>query len=188
MNTDVSVVILSSVLPLLGVLIGSGSTIFVQRISARESRLKAEADRRQVQRAETKSAIDSYLKIAQHLQTQLYSREHGVEVPDISVTVEQVWLAHAHVDVICSEKLRVPLTEHATALNTVARHGDEYSDWWGYVLPHKMALHDAIRTELRWQDGETPIEPKLSLIRDQAISERNPGPAKVLPENSGTET
>ena len=131
MGTDISVVILSSALPLLGVLIGSGSTIFVQRISARESRLHAEAEKRQVQRAEIKNAIDSYLKIAQHLQTQLYSREHGSEVSDVAVIVEQVWLAHAHVDVICSERLRVPLTEHATALNEVTRHGDKFPDWRG---------------------------------------------------------
>jgi Na+/phosphate symporter len=43
MSTDISVVILSGALPLLGVLIGSGSTILVQRSSARESRLRAEA-------------------------------------------------------------------------------------------------------------------------------------------------
>jgi hypothetical protein len=187
MSTDVAVVILSSALPLLGVLIGSGSTIFIQRISARESRLQTEAERRQARRAEIKNAIDSYLKIAQHLQTQLYTREHGGEVSDVPVIVEQVWLAHAHVDVICSEKLRVPLTEHATALNEVARHGDEYADWWGYVLPYKMALHDAIRKELRWQDDETFIEPRLSSIRDQAISERNPNPTESESRNTEIE-
>src|ERR1035441_3260152 len=119
MSTDIGVVILSAALPLLGVLIGSGSTILVQRSSARESRLRAEAERRQAQRAEIKSAIDSYLKVAQHLQTQLYSREHGAEVPDIPVIVEQIWLAHAQVDIICLEGLRTPLTEHALALNEV---------------------------------------------------------------------
>jgi hypothetical protein len=178
MSSDVVLVILSSALPLVGVLIGSGSTIFVQRISARESRLQAEAERYQAQRAEIKNAIDSYLKIAQHLQTQLYSREHGGEVADISVLVEQVWLAHAHVDVICSEKLRVPLTEHATALNEVARHGDQYHDWWGHVLPHKILLHDAIRRELSLQDSAAMIEPQLSLIRDQLISEHSQAAAE----------
>jgi hypothetical protein len=178
MSTDIGVVVLSGALPLLGVLIGSGSTILVQRSSARESRLRAEAEKRQAQRTEIKSAIDSYLKVAQHLQTQLYSREHGAEVPDVSVIVEQIWLAHAHVDIICSEGLRVPLTEHALALNEVARHEDQYPDWWGHVLPRKMALHDAIRKELSWQDGEAFIESGLSALRDQAISERNHRPAE----------
>ena len=173
MSTDIGVVILSAALPLLGVLIGSGSTILVQRSSARESRLRAEAERRQAQRAEIKSAIDSYLKVAQHLQTQLYSREHGAEVPDIPVIVEQIWLAHAQVDIICLEGLRTPLTEHALALNEVARHQDQYPDWWGHVLPRKLALHDAIRKELRWQNDEAFIEPRLSLLRDQVLSERN---------------
>jgi hypothetical protein len=183
MITDIGVVILSAALPLLGVLIGSGSTILVQRSSARESRLRAEAERRQAQRTEVKSAIDSYLKIAQHLQTQLYSREHGEEIPDIPVTVEQIWLAHAHVDIICSEGLRAPLTEHALALNEVARHEEQYPDWWGHVLPRKLALHDAIRKELRWQDDEAFIEPRLSVLRDQVLSEGNHSAAE---SQSGT--
>jgi hypothetical protein len=187
MATDVGIVILSGALPLLDVLIGTGSTIFVQRSSVRESRLRAEKERREAQRAEVKNAIDSYLKIAQHLQTQLYSREHGSEVLDVPVIVEQVWLAQAHVDVICSEELRVPLTEHAIALNEVARHGEDYTDWWGYVLPHKIALHDAIRKELRWQD-EASIEPQLSLIRDQVISERNPSSTGSQPGDAGIES
>jgi hypothetical protein len=183
MSTDIGVVILSGALPLLGVLIGSGSTILVQRSSARESRLRAEAERRQAQRTEVKSAIDSYLKVAQHLQTQLYSREHGGEVPDIPVIVEQIWLAHAHVDIICSEGLRTPLTEHALALNEVARHEEQYPDWWGHVLPHKLALHDAIRKELRWQDDEAFIEPRLSVLRDQVLPEQNHSAAE---SQSGT--
>jgi len=183
MSTDIGVVILSGALPLLGVLIGSGSTILVQRSSTRESRLRAEAERRQAQRAEIKSAIDSYLKLAQHLQTQLYSREHGGEVLDIPVIVEQIWLAHAHVDIICSESLRAPLTEHALALHEAARHEEQYPDYWAHVLPRKLALHDAIRKELSWQDDEALIESRLSVLRDQALSERNHSAAQ---SQSGT--
>jgi hypothetical protein len=187
MSTDIGVVVLSGALPLLGVLIGSGSTILVQRSSARESRLRAETERRQAQRAEIKSAIDSYLEIAQHLQTQLYSRAHGGEIADIPAIVEQIWLAHAHVDVICSEGLRAPLTDHALALHEVARHEERYPDWWGYVLPHKLALHDAIRKELGWQDDEAFIEPRLSLLRDQAISERNHSATESQSGDAGIE-
>jgi hypothetical protein len=182
MSTDIGVIILSGALPLLGVLIGSSSTILVQRSSARESRLRAEVERRQAQRTETKSAIDSYLKVAQHLQTQLYSREHGGEIPDIPVIVEQIWLAHAHVDIICSEELRTPLTEHALALNEVARHEEQYPDWWEYVTPRKLALHAAIRKELRWQDDEAFIEPRLSVVREEVLSERNHGSAESRSE------
>jgi hypothetical protein len=181
MSTDIGLIILSGALPLLGVLIGSGSTILVQRSSERESRLRAEAERRQAQRTEVKSAIDSYLKVAQHLQTQLYSREHGGEVPDIPAIVEQIWLAHAHVDIICSEGLRALLAEHALALNEVARHEEQYADWWGHVLPRKLALHDAIRKELRWQDGEAYIEPRLSALRDQVLSARTHSAAESQP-------
>jgi len=173
MSTDIGIVVLSGALPLLGVLIGSGSTILVQRSSARESRLQAEAERRQAQRAEIKNAIESYLKIAQHLQSQLWSREHGGEVLDIPPIVEQIWLAHAHVDIICTEILRTPLTEHALALHEVARHEEQYPDYWAHVLPRKLALHDAIRKELGWQDDEASIERRLSVLRDQALSGRN---------------
>lgn len=57
MSTDIGVAVhLSGALPLLDVLIGSGSTILVQRSSAHESKLRDEAERRQAQRAEIKSA------------------------------------------------------------------------------------------------------------------------------------
>lgn len=171
MSTDIGIIILSGALPLLGVLIGSGSTILVQRNSARESRVRAEEERRQAQRAEIKNAIDTYLQVAQHLQTQLYSREHGEEIPDIRVIVEEIWLAHAHVDIICSEELRAPLTEHAVALNEVARHEERHPDWWEYVIPHKLALHAAIRKELKWQDDKEFIEPRLSTLRDATPAE-----------------
>ena len=186
MSTDIGVVILSAALPLIGVLIGSGSTILVQRSSARESRLRAEAERRQAQRAEIKSAIDSYLKVAQHLQTQLYSREHGGDIPDIPVLVEQIWLAHAHVDIICSEGLRTPLAEHALALNEVARHEEQYPDWWEHVIPYKLALHAAIRKELRWQDEEALIEPRLSVVSDELLLEQNNGAAERSTRDAGT--
>jgi hypothetical protein len=95
MSTDIGVIILSGALPLLGVLIGSGSTILVQRSSARESRIRAGEERRQARRAEIKNAIDTYLQVAQHLQTQLYSREHGQEIPDIRMVTSQVHLTAA---------------------------------------------------------------------------------------------
>jgi hypothetical protein len=177
-STDIGVIILSGALPLLGVLIGSGSTILVQRSSAHESRIRAGEERRQTRRAEIKSVIDTYLQVAQHLQTQLYSREHGEEIPDIRVIVEEIWLAHAHVDIICSEELRTPLTEHALALNEVARHEERYPDWWGYVTPYKLALHAAIRKELKWQDDKEFIEPRLSVLRDETPSEQDHGVAK----------
>jgi hypothetical protein len=177
-GTDIGVVILSGALPLLGVLIGSGSTILVQRGSARDSRLRAEEERRQAKRAEIKTAIDAYLQVSQHLQTQLYSREHGEAIPDVPVIVEQIWLAHAHLDIICSEELRTPLTEHALALNEVARHEERYPDWWEHVTPYKLALHAAIRKELRWPDDEASIEPRLSVLRDQASSEQDQGAAE----------
>ena len=100
MSTDIGVVVISSVLPLLGVVIGTGATIFGQRSSARESRIRSEAERRQAQRVEIKSAISAYLEVAQHLQTQLYARDHGREALDIPVMVEQIWVAHAHVDIM----------------------------------------------------------------------------------------
>lgn len=188
MSTDIGVVVLSGALPLLGVLIGSGSTILVQRSSARESRLRAETERRQAQRAEIKSAIESYLKDAQHLQSQLWSREHGGEVLDIPAIVEQIWLAHAHVDIICSERLRTPLTEHALALHEVARHEEQHPDYWAHVLPRKLALHAAIRKELRWQDDGTFTEPRLSVLQDEVLSERNHSATESPSGDAGTES
>jgi len=118
-------------------------------------------DREQVlknaQRADVKTVIAAYLEVAQHLQTQLYAREHSLDFEDVALMVEQIWLAHAQVDILCSERLRLPLARHAQALNEVARHEERHEDWWEYVLPYKAALLDAIRDELRWPDSATPI-------------------------------
>jgi hypothetical protein len=118
MSADIGVIILSGALPLLGVLIGSGSTVLVQRGAARESRLRTEA-------------------------------------------------------------------EHTLALNEVARHEEQYPDWWGYVIPRKLALHAAIRKELRWQDDEAFIEPRLSAVRDEVLSQRGHSTAESQPGTPG---
>jgi hypothetical protein len=77
---------------------------------------------RQAQRSELNAAIASFLEAALHLPTQLYAREHGRDVPDIPLMAEDVWLAHAQVDILCSAALREPLVQCADALNAVARH------------------------------------------------------------------
>jgi len=108
------------------------------------------------QRADVKTAISAYLEAAQHLQTQLYAREHGRDFEDAALMVEQIWLAHAQVDILCSEGLPRPLALHAQALNEIARHEERHPDWRVYVLPYKAALMDAVRDELRWPDSATP--------------------------------
>lgn len=152
MNTGISIVIISGALSLFGVLIGTGAAVFGQRSSTRESRIQSEIERRQALRADIKAAISAYLEVTQHLQTQLYSRKHFGKAIDVTAAVEQIWLAHAQVDIICSEKLRESLVRHATVLNEVARHGERYSDWWAVVLPYKDALLNAVRVELRQSD------------------------------------
>lgn len=84
--------------------------------------------------------------------TQLYAREHGKEVPDVTLLAEDVWLAHAQVDILCSATLRESLLTYADALNAVARHGERYPDWWAYVIPYKAAFLNAVRSELKWPD------------------------------------
>ncbi|HUY46040.1 MAG TPA: hypothetical protein VMV92_09985 [Streptosporangiaceae bacterium] len=127
------------------------------------------------QRADVKTAIAAYLEAAQHLQTQLYAREHGRDFEDVALMVEQIWLAHAQVDILCSERLRLPLVRHAQALNEVARHEERHEDWWDYVLPYKAALMDAIRDELT-VDGPTAPHPadlgKRSLRPERRNSRR----------------
>jgi hypothetical protein len=152
-GVSTATVILGGVLPLAGVVLGSGATLAVQQSTTREARRQLFDKARQAQRSEIKTAITAYLEAAQHLQTQLYAREHGREVPDIPVMAEDVWLAHAQVDIVCSEQLREPLVQYAYALNQVARHEERYSDWWAYVIPYKAAFMNAVRTELRWPDS-----------------------------------
>jgi hypothetical protein len=146
-------VILNAVLPLIGVLIGAGATIAVQRSSAREARQRAVAEARQAKRTEIKSAIASYLEVAQRLQHALYERKHGREVPDIPAMVGELWVAHAQVDILCSDGLREALVRHAEALNAVGLHEGRHPDFWEYVRPYKNALLDAVRDELKWPES-----------------------------------
>jgi hypothetical protein len=149
MTADLGVAVLSGALALVGVAAGTSGTVWVQRSSIRESRARLAADKRAAQRAELKTAIVAYLDTARHLQTKLNEREHGGEVADLATLVEQVWLAQEQVDIICSEQLRKPVEEHASALNEVARHETDHSDWWAYVSPHSERLLSAMRAELR---------------------------------------
>lgn len=116
--------------------------------SERDARLRSDAEARQAQRTEVKSAIASYLEVAQRVQTQLYAREHGRDYDDVALMVEQIWAAHDQVDILCSTELRSPLLQHTNALNEVARHQDRHPDWWQYVAPYNAALLDAVRIEL----------------------------------------
>src|SRR5215469_6440144 len=144
MSADLGTVILSGILPLVGVLIGAGATISVQRNSTRTSRLRFAAESQQAHRAEVESAIMSYLEIVQQLQTCLDSREHGQEAPDNLLKVlERVWLAYKHVDIICSDDLRIPLRKHTEELQTVASN-DKCHDYWAVVSPSQEKLMNAM--------------------------------------------
>lgn len=150
---SISTDVLNGMLPLLGVAIGSGATLVVQRSSAREARRKSAADARQAQRTELKSAVSAFLKAAQDLQSQLYAREHGRDIPDLISLAEDLWLAHAQVVIVCSEQLADALQTYAEALNRAARHEEEFPDWWEFVKPHKRAFLYAVRAELRQRDS-----------------------------------
>jgi hypothetical protein len=99
-----------------------------------------------------------YLEIVQHLRTQLDAREKGESVPDLRSMVEQVWLAQKQVAIVCSDQLRAPLEQHATALHKVTRHQADYPDWWAFVTPFQAALLEAMRNELRLSHDWSPAE------------------------------
>jgi hypothetical protein len=131
-------------------LVGTVATaILTPFLSGRVARLRADADARQAQRNEIKTAIAAFLETAQHLQTQLYAREHDRKHQDVAMMMEQVWLAHDQVYILCSPALRSPLLQYAQALNDAARHGGADQDWWGNVSPRKEALVKAVWEELR---------------------------------------
>ncbi|MFG2084427.1 MULTISPECIES: hypothetical protein [Micromonospora] len=159
MNSEVAAVVVA-VAGVAGTLASAVITqVLVMRARSREVEVQNNHRRedheqalQNAQRAEVKTAIASYIEAAQHLQTQLYAREHGRDFEDVALLVEQIWLAHARVDILCSDRLRLPLVQHAQALNEVARHEERHEDWWNYVLPYKRALMDSIRDELRRSD------------------------------------
>jgi hypothetical protein len=102
----------------------------------------------------------------------LYAREHGKDIPDLPIMVEQVWLAQKQVDIICSEDLREALKRHADALNEVARHEADHPDWWEFVSPHEKRLRDAMRAQLTWPDVRAHPVPVKSAGSDQEQADR----------------
>ena len=152
-----------------------------REIEAQDSQRREDREQAQrtAQRIDVKTAIAAYLEVAQHLQTQLYAREHGREFDDVVLMVEQIWLAHAQVDILCSQQLRLPLVRHAQALNEVARHEERHGDWWDFVLPYKSALMDAIRDELRLSGRYTvsPVRRAPRLFRQYLALHRAPNTA-----------
>jgi hypothetical protein len=121
MSSDVTALVVA----VAGVAGTLASAVIMQVLAMRSRSREIEAqdhqrreDRAQnTQRPDVKTAIATYLETAQHVQTQLYAREHGRDFEDVSLMVEQIWLAHAQVDILCSEGLRLPLLRHAQALN-----------------------------------------------------------------------
>ena len=69
-------------------------------------------------------------------------------------------------DILCSDRLRLPLVRYAQALNEVARHAERHEDWWDFVLPYKVELLDAIRDELKWPD--TPVGSWRTVVEARA--------------------
>lgn len=180
MSADLWTTTLTGVLPLVGVLIGAGSAISVQRNSTRTSRLRFAAESQHAHRVEVKAAIVSYLEIVQQLQTSLDAREHlrsnrgsllkrprheNNAQDSLLNVLERTWLAYKQIDIICSQQLRKPLFAHTQRLQKVARDS-KHPDYWASLRPLQAELMEAIRVELSpAHDWENVIEATKSADR-----------------------
>lgn len=145
---EIATPLISGLLPLLGVGVGAGATVWVRRSTTAVKRGRFAAESLAKTRAEFKTVAMNYLEHAQRLQGELDERERGVTHADLKRLVEQLWLAEKGVEIICSENLRDRLIDHARGLHEVVRDAVAYPDWWDHCRSLQEALLVQLNTEL----------------------------------------
>ncbi len=154
MSSGVISTLITGLMPLLGAGLGASTTLLVQRSSAREAKLRFEAENRLAHREELKSALLDYFENAQRLQGELDVRERGGTPDDLKRMIESVWLAEKRVEIICSDALRDCVVAHARGLHDAVRDAAAHPDWWAHCRSLQNDLISQAKAELaRVHDG-----------------------------------
>jgi hypothetical protein len=149
--SDLATGIVTGLLPLIGVGIGTAATLVVQRSSERASRGRFVAESRRTYQDEIKAALMTYFETAQVLQGQLDNRERGAEFNELKPLIERVWLTEKALEIVCSDELATCLIAHARALHDVVRDGRTHLDWWQHCAEPQAALIAQAKRDLQPQ-------------------------------------
>lgn len=121
----------TTVLPLLGVLLGTGGTLLGQHLATRVDRKRLEHDRLVVMRTERKAAILSFLDVAQRIEMALDEHAEPKDSPgeaDSKESLHQLWLAKKNVELVCSPELAQSAHDYTYALHVSLRSPDRITD------------------------------------------------------------
>ncbi|MFI9417032.1 hypothetical protein [Streptomyces werraensis] len=112
-----------ALLSLAGVALGAGGSLFGQYLVSRASNRQLEIQESAAHRAELKNVILKFLSIASQLEKAVLTSPHvGVADPVIDRLVDDLWLAHAEIDLSArSEPLRGAAYRYAACLAEVTR-------------------------------------------------------------------
>ncbi|CAL9635363.1 hypothetical protein SUDANB60_06179 [Streptomyces sp. enrichment culture] len=114
-----------ALLSLAGVALGAGGSLLGQYLVSRASTRQLEMQESAAHRAELKNVILKFLSIASQLEKAMLTSPHvgvGVADPVIDRLVDDLWLAHAEIDLSArSEPLRGAAYRYAACLAEVTR-------------------------------------------------------------------
>lgn len=121
----------TTVLPLLGVLLGTGGTLLGQHLATRVDRRRLEHDQLVAVRAERKAAILSFLDAAQRIEMALDERTESKNSPSevgVQENIHQLWLAKKSVELVCSPELAQSAHDYTYALHVSLKSPDLVTD------------------------------------------------------------
>lgn len=121
----------TTVLPLLGVLLGTGGTLLGQHLATRVDRRRLEHDQLVAMRTERKAAILSFLDVAQRIEMALDKRAESKDSPnemEVQENVHQLWLAKKNVELVCSPELAQSAHDYTYSLHVSLRSPDLVTD------------------------------------------------------------
>ncbi|MEV6152571.1 hypothetical protein AB0L53_19705 [Nonomuraea sp. NPDC052129] len=121
----------TTVLPLLGVLLGTCGTLLGQYLATRVDSKRLEHDRLAAMRAERKAAILSFLDAAQRIELILDKQPVFKDRLDENTAQEdlhKLWLAKKSVELVCSPELAQCAHDYTSALHVTLRNPDRVAD------------------------------------------------------------
>jgi hypothetical protein len=160
--------LLGTVLPLVGVALGTLGTLTGQYLATRGATRRHADELAAALRAERKSAIVGFLDKAQHVERLLDARDHGRVEPEAEAEsrMHEVWLAKKLVELACSNDLASIAHRYTSILNERVWRPSEGQS--AVQRDHRADFMEAARRELGIE------EPRLYAPRRTEVIERLP--------------
>jgi hypothetical protein len=144
----------TALLPLVGVVLGTGGLLVGQYFTHRSTRQKDIADRRAALRAERKDAIVEFLLAARRAErTAALFKESGRRPADSEAISDEMWHMQKCLTLVAAQQLRDASQSYAGRLNQALWHGvPEDASVWEYIDKQRHQFMQEARAELGIED------------------------------------